>query len=96
MKYCLSEERLDKFVSFGVNVFDIDASLEPMDIAREAICRLENLLFEELGLQRTLTEVGIGREKLAEMARKACRYGDIRGFMTLTPADVECIYEMSL
>ena len=96
MKYCLSEERLDKFVSFGVNVFDIDASLEPMDIAREAICRLENFLFEELGLQRTLTEVGIGREKLAEMARKACRYGDIRGFMTLTPADVECIYEMSL
>lgn len=96
MNYCLSEERVDKFVSFGVNVFGVDPALPAMDIAREAISRLEHFLFDELGLQRTLTEVGISREKLAEMAHKACRYGDIRGFMTLTPADVERIYEMSL
>ena len=32
---------IDKFVSFGVNVFDVDASLEPMEIAHEAIRRLE-------------------------------------------------------
>ena len=96
MKHCLSVGMVDKFVSFGVNVFGVDATLEPMAIAEEAIRRLEHFLFEELGLQRTLTEVGIGREKLAEMARKACRYGDIRGFVTLTPEDVERIYEMSL
>jgi alcohol dehydrogenase YqhD (iron-dependent ADH family) len=67
-----------------------------MDIAREAISRLEHFLFVELGLQSSLSEVGIGRERLADMARKACRYGDIQGFMTLTAEDVERIYEMSL
>lgn len=96
MKYCLSEERLEKFVSFGVNVFDVDPTLPAMDIAREAIARLEHFLFVELGLQSSLGEVGIGRERLADMARKACRYGDIQGFMTLTAEDVERIYEMSL
>ncbi len=96
MEYCLDEERVDKYVSFGVNVFDIDPSLPKMDIAREAIRRLEHFLFDELGLVRTLTNAGVGSDRLAEMARKACRYGDIRGFMTLTPKDVEEIYRRSL
>ena len=47
-----------------------------------------------LGLQRTFTEVGIKREDYAMMAKKACRYGDIKGFKTLTPTDVERIFEM--
>ncbi|MBR2368252.1 MAG: iron-containing alcohol dehydrogenase [Alistipes sp.] len=96
MKYCLNEENVAKYVSFGVNVFGVDSTLPPMDIAHEAIARLERLLFEELGLQRRLSDVGIDDTHFAEMARKACRYGDIKGFVTLTPEDVERIYRMSL
>ena len=96
MEYCLDESNVERYVSFGVNVFDIDKSLPKMDIARESIKRLEEFFFGTLGLKSTLTEVGIGREHFESMARKACRYGDIRGFKTLTPADVERIYEMCL
>lgn len=96
MEYCLDESNVERYVSFGVNVFDIDKSLPKMDIARESIKRLEEFLFGTLGLKSTLREVGIGREHFESMARKACRYGDIRGFKTLTPADVERIYEMCL
>ena len=96
MEYSLDDERLSKYVSFGVNVFGIDSSLPPIEVAREAIRRLETWLFDDLALSRRLSDVGIGREHFAEMARKACRYGDIDGFRRLTPEDVERIYEMCL
>ena len=96
MVYCLDESNVQRYVSFGVNVFGIDPTMEPMAIAKESIKRLEKLLFEDLALQRTFTEVGIKREDFDLMARKACRYGDIRGFKTLTPEDVVKIYEMCL
>ncbi len=96
MEYCLDESNVQRYVSFGVNVFGIDPKLEPMAIAKESIKSLEHLLFDKLGLQRTFTEIGIKREDFPMMARKACRYGDIRGFKTLTPEDVERIYEMCL
>jgi alcohol dehydrogenase YqhD (iron-dependent ADH family) len=69
---------------------------DKMEIARESIRRTAEFLFDTLGLSRTFTEVGIKREDFALMAKKACRYGDIKGFKTLTPADVERIFEMCL
>ena len=96
MKYCLDETTVDKYVQYGVNVFGIDASLDKMEIAKRSIALTEEFLFEKLGLQRTFTEVGIKREDFAMMAQKACRYGDIKGFKTLTPKDVEAIFEMCL
>ncbi len=94
MEYCLDETTVDKYVQFGVNVFGIDAKMDKMDIAKESIRRTAEFLFETLGLQRTLSEVGIKREDYPIMAQKACRYGDIKGFKTLTPQDVERIFEM--
>ena len=96
MEYCLDESNVDRYVSFGVNVFGIDSSLEPMAIAREAIKRLSDFFFNTLGLQSTFTEVGIKREDFALMAKKACRYGDIKGFKTLTERDVVNIFEMCM
>lgn len=94
MEYCLDETNVDKYVQYGVNVFGIDASQEKMAIARESIRRTEEFLFDTLGLERTFGAVGIKREDYAMMAEKACRYGDIKGFKTLTPEDVVRIFEM--
>lgn len=94
MEYCLDETNVDKYVQYGVNVFSVDASLDKMAIAKESIRLTAEFLFDTLGLQRTFTEVGIKREDYALMAKKACRYGDIKGFKTLTPTDVERIFEM--
>ena len=96
MEYCLDESNVDRYVSFGVNVFGIDSSLEPMAIAREAIKRLSDFFFNTLGLKSTFTEVGIKREDFGLMAKKACRYGDIKGFKTLTEQDVVNIFEMCM
>lgn len=94
MEYCLDNSNVDKYVQYGVNVFGIDAKMDKMEIAKESIRRTAEFLFNTLGLQRTLSEVGIKREDYHIMAQKACRYGDIKGFKTLTPADVERIFEM--
>lgn len=96
LRHCLNAETVGRYVSFGVNVFGIDPTLPPMEIAEESIRRLEEWQFETLGLDRTLTAAGIGRENLARMAEKACRGGIIRGFQPLSAKDIEAIYEACL
>ena len=94
MEYCLDETNVSKYVQFAVNVFGVDANQEPMAIAREGIQRLYDFFFKTLGLQSTLTELGIGEEHFAEMAYKACGGKVLKGFKTLTQEDVVNIYKM--
>ena len=96
LKYCLSEKNVSKYVQFGVNVFDIDKNLPPMEIANKAIEMLENFLFNTLGLSSTLTEIGINDEHFALMAKKACEDATLEGFVDLTAEDIEKIYQMCL
>lgn len=96
MEYCLDESTMSKYVQFGVNVFDIDATLPPMEIAKEAIARLSHFLFDTLQLARTFGEVGIDREHFATMARKACAGQVLPGFKHLRQEDIEKIFEMCL
>ena len=96
MEYCLDETTVDKYVQYGVNVFGIDSTMDKMAIAKESIRLTSEFLFDKLGLQRTFTEVGIKPEDFELMAKKACRYGDIKGFKTLTVDDVINIFKMCL
>ena len=96
MEYCLDETNVDKYVQYGVNVFGIDSTMDKMAIAKESIRLTSEFLFDKLGLQRTFTEVGIKQEDFELMAKKACRYGDIKGFKTLTVDDVINIFKMCL
>ena len=96
MEYCLDENTVDKYVQYGVNVFGIDSTMDKMAIAKESIRLTSEFLFDKLGLQRTFTEVGIKPEDFELMAKKACRYGDIKGFKTLTVDDVINIFKMCL
>lgn len=58
MEYILNEKSLERFVSYGTAVFDIDCSKPDMEIAREAIDKTRRL-FEEMGLSQTLRSIGI-------------------------------------
>ena len=69
MEYVLSEDTLDKFVEFGVNVWGINREKEPMEIAKMAIDRTKTF-FYQLGLPKTLADVGIDDKNLAKMAEK--------------------------
>lgn len=96
LEYCLDETTVSKYVQFAVNVFGVDSSLPPMDIAREGIRRLSEFLFDTIGLQRTFTEVGIKTEDFPVMARKACGNSVLKGFKHLTQQDIENIFHMCL
>ncbi|MBE6309760.1 MAG: iron-containing alcohol dehydrogenase [Bacteroidales bacterium] len=96
LKYCLDETTVSKYVQWAVNVFNIDPSQEPMKIASQGIKKLEEFLFDTLGLQSTFTEVGIKQEDFPIMARKACRGKVLRGFKPLTQEDIEKIFEMCI
>lgn len=94
MEYVLSDDTLWKFKDYGVNVWGIDSSLGDMEIAKLAIEKTREF-FRNLGLPMTLSEVGIGREKLKEMADKLDGKFD-ESFVALKPDDVLKIYEAAL
>ncbi|KOA21280.1 NADH-dependent butanol dehydrogenase A [Clostridium homopropionicum DSM 5847] len=95
MTYVLDDSTLDKFVEYGVNVWDIDKTQEKITIARDAIKRTKEF-FISLGIPSTLTEVGIGEDKLKEMAAKATKRGPQGNFKKLYEEDVLKIYLSSL
>lgn len=96
LRYCLNEKTRFRYVSFGVNVFGIDRSLPPEEIAERAICALSDFLFGALGLDERLTDIGIGEEHFDEMAKKAVGGGTLNGFVPLTADDVKKIFRMCL
>ncbi|WP_313181693.1 iron-containing alcohol dehydrogenase [Lacrimispora sp.] len=94
MKHILNEKTVGKFVDFGVNVWGIDSSLDPYEIADSAIKKLENF-YASLDIPSTLREVGVTEEHLVTMAEKASN-GLENAFYPLTSADVLAIYKASL
>ncbi len=96
LEYTLDESNVSKLYEFGVNVFEIEKSLEPMLVAKKSIEMLSNFLFDTLGLQRTLTEIGIDEKHFETMAEKICGHGSLEGYKPLNVKDVIQIYKMCL
>ncbi len=96
MEHCLSDATVSRFVSFGVNVFGIDSTMEPMDIAKESIARLRTFFFDTLKLDSTLTAIGIPDTMIDTMAEKACGGDVIDGFVPLHREDIAAIYRSAL
>ncbi|WP_027129013.1 iron-containing alcohol dehydrogenase [Fusobacterium perfoetens] len=96
MKYILDETNVERFYNFGVNVFGIDKNLESMEVANKSIEMLEKFLFEELGLKKHLSDLGIDETHFEIMAKKACNDGILKGFKPLNQKDIENIYKMCL
>lgn len=95
MEYVLNEDTLNKFVEYGVNVWNIDESLDRYEIAHKAIEETKKY-FISLGIPSTLREVGIGEERLEEMAKQATVRGSLGNFLPLDSKDVLNIYKASL
>ncbi len=67
MDHILSGRTLGRFVKYGINVFGIDPSLDPWEIARKAIDATYSF-FESIGIPMHLREVGIDDSRIGEMA----------------------------
>jgi len=96
MQHILSERTLPRFVKYGVNVFGIDPQLPPMEIAGKAI-DATYAFFEEIGIPMHLREVGIGPERLEEMAHHvAVNEGLENAYVPLKEEDILKILKASL
>ena len=96
MRHILSDRTLGRFVKYGVNVFGIDASLPPREIALKAI-DATYAFFESIHIPMHLREVGIGDERLDEMAHHiAVNEGLENAYVPLTEKDIKEILEASL
>lgn len=97
MRHILSDRTVERFVTYGTQLFGIDPTLPPMEIADQAIRRTHDF-FASLGIPMTLREVGIDDSRLREMAVHTV-HATMRldnAWVPLTADDVEAIYRASL
>lgn len=95
MEYVLREETVWKFVEYGTNVWGIDRSGAPMEIARAAIGKTREF-FTAIGMPTHLRELNIDDTHFDVMAEKAANGGLANGFVPLTKEDVLKIFHMAL
>jgi hypothetical protein len=96
MKHVLDHD-LDRFVQWSVRVWNVELDIFDKEAtARAGIARLE-AFFHSIGLGTTLAELGVGSERIDEMARKATD-GDTRvigNFVKLDSAQVAQVLRLA-
>ena len=89
LRYCLREDTLSRYVSFGRNVMGFGADLSDEEVASKSIDYLEDYFFNRLGLTKNLSSLGIGDEYFEEIASRVCvSNGYLNGFVKLDKNDV--------
>lgn len=96
MKYVLSAATMKRFAMYARNVWDVKLE-DDYEAALEGIRLTENF-FGELGLPKTLSELGIDDSQFAIMAAEAVRTSGLstRSYVKLGVEDVEQIYRNCL
>jgi len=96
MRYVLNDFTVKRFAMYARNVWEISEE-DDYKAANAGIDKTEEF-FKELGLPSTLSEVGIGEEKLSLMAKEAIRTSGLetRSYVKLSAEDVEKIYRNCL
>ncbi|HZJ90559.1 MAG TPA: iron-containing alcohol dehydrogenase [Oscillospiraceae bacterium] len=94
MRYILNDSTVHKFAEYGVNVWDIDKTKDPYDIAGLAIDKTEDF-FKSLNMPAKLSELGIDDEHFAEMGKRV-ESRTLQGFVPLTAEDAVRIYYSAL
>lgn len=96
MKHILSEKTVDRFVKYGVNVFDIDENQDKFAIAEQAIDATYKF-FESINIPMHLKDVGIDESRIDEMAKHvADNEGLENAWAPLLQKDIADIFRASL
>ncbi|MDV5063348.1 iron-containing alcohol dehydrogenase [Veillonella sp. YH-vei2232] len=96
LTYILTDETAPQIKKMGVDLFNTDESLNDIDGAKVAIAALSTFFFDTLGLDSKLSDLGISDKDFKAMARNAAKGGTLKGFIELTPEDIEKILIASL
>ena len=96
MRYILSENTVDKFVDYAINVWKLENKDDKFALANEAIDLTEKF-FGDCGIPMTLKEVNIDETHFDEMAKGAVEHGSLAyAYVPLNEDDVKKILEMCL
>lgn len=96
MRFVLNDNTVDKFVKFGINVWDIDKTLPKYEIANLAINMTEEY-FRKLNVPKSLSELNIDNKNFEIMAEKAVEHGGLKyAYVPLNKDDVVEIFNKSL
>jgi len=96
MRYILSENTVDKFVEYAVNVWGMPLKEDKFALANEAIDATEQF-FKDCGIPMTLKEVNIDKTHFDAMAKGAVKRGALEhAYVPLNENDVRKILEMCL
>jgi alcohol dehydrogenase YqhD (iron-dependent ADH family) len=91
MRYILSEDTVDKFVEYAINVWHFEKSEDKFELANKAIDATEQF-FKACGIPMTLSEIGIDASKFDIMAEKAVKIGGLaHAYVALDEKDVKNI-----
>lgn len=95
MKKVLNEKTIDKFVEYGINVWNIDKNLSKMEIAIKSIETTKNFFVNRLKMPSTLLEIGIDSKYFETWADKLDGKFN-NAYVTISHEDIIEIYKMSL
>lgn len=95
MEYVLDNTTIEKFVQYGINVWDIDKSLDKEEIAKKSIEKTREF-FKSLEIPSSLKEININDEHFEEMAEHCVRKGIIDGYKPLDKDSIIQIFKSSL
>ncbi len=88
MKNVLSDKTVPRLAAYGINIWNIDADKDPIDIANEAILKTK-VFFTSLGMPKSLREIDIPAEMFEEMAGNVIdHYGQVGSFKKLNKQDI--------
>jgi alcohol dehydrogenase YqhD (iron-dependent ADH family) len=95
MKYVYKSD-IKRFAQFANRVFGVDAYFNDEEsMALEGIRRLESF-YCDIGLPTRLKHLGIGKDRLEEMAEKCVHRESVGKFVKLYKKDVLSIYKLAL
>ncbi len=97
MRYILSEDTVERFADYAVNVWGFSRDQDAFTLASMGIDATEQF-FMDCGLPTHLSELGVGEEHFDEMARAAVPYAnlDTMAYVPLKAQDVAAIYRSCL
>lgn len=96
MRYILSEDTVDKFVEYAIEVWDLVPIEDKFKLANQAIDKTEKF-FQYIGIPSTLSALGIDESKFDLMAQKAVKFGGLENaYVPLSEKDVKNILKACL
>ena len=93
MEYVLGDETVGRLAQYSKNVWNVESNCI-FETAKKGIEATKHF-FKSIGAPTTLSEVGVKKDSLDELAKKTVLFGDIGVFRKLNQKDILNILEMS-